>query len=275
MTFDSALMGDLVLAIGGGVGGALIFVLGAAVTGRNAGLGLIVAGLVLGAVGLPVGWGVATHLPTLAAPASSNPAVLASEKDLERVMKRYYPDDYAKLRSTVFSFNDSQARKTAVELLQREAPKADDDSMMSMIRLADAEAKQARESSSEQCAMTVRGGGLPHADDALKTEATEAFAHYLEQTATDPASPRPPADLDSLSLRLAKSSVASLPEDEQHTVLIDGGRQASTLKNGDTRVTGAFCDLIIAMLDNLSEGSPHESAALMRDMISRTSRYKN
>jgi hypothetical protein len=220
---NSELMGNLVLAIGGGVGGALVFAVAAAIGGRNAGIGLLAGGIALGAVGLPVGWNVVNHAGAyIAAAASSDPTLKASEDDLPRVLKRYYPDDYAKLRGSVFSFNRSQARNIAIELLRREAPKADDDSMMGVIRLARDEAKQARDSSSEQCA----------------------------------------------------SSLARLPAQEQQTVLQSGGRSFTTMSNVDAKTQVAYCDMVIAMLDNLSDGSPHDSAALMRGMISRAGDYR-
>ena len=271
---DSALLGNLVLAIGGGVAGALIFALSAALDGREAGVGMIAAGVLLGAIGLPAGWYGATHLYLLnhrgfGASSPQTPQMVSAEKDLERVLKQYYPDDYAKMRGAVFSFNNGRVRDMAIRLMQRQAPYADDDSMMGVIRIARDETKEAHDKSPKQCAETLSGGGLPSEDDDLKAQAVQVFTHYLEQTATDPRSGREQADTTSLRGRIAKGAMARLPVDEQEAIKnlnFSGG-----VTHADARGQAAFCDFAIALFDDLSDRSPHESATLMRALIAQSS----
>src|SRR3569832_869216 len=66
MAFDiSALSGDLILGAGGAAGGALFAALLAAVTGRNAGIGLLAIGVIVGGAALPLGARLMERPPSL------------------------------------------------------------------------------------------------------------------------------------------------------------------------------------------------------------------
>ncbi len=273
MTLDPSLMGDLVLGVGGAVAGGLVVAIAAMIGGRNAGLGFLAAGVVLGGFGLPVGWRVVTQGPATAQAATDDGLGVNTTEDkaLAAVMKKYYPHEYDELKDVAargrFSLfqDDMQVQRIAADLVRRQAPLADDENMMSLVRMARDAGVAARANSPKQCAAAMDGGAMPMGAGVNKTEAVAAITRFLEQTATHPASGHGTVDLHAVRERLVTSALARLPSAERKT--IEANRFSRMAIATDPGTQKAYCDLAIGLFDTLLDRSPHESAGVMRTLL--------
>jgi hypothetical protein len=286
VAFDiSAYSGDLILAFGGAVGGALIAALLAALGGRNAGVGLVVLGVAIGGAGLPLGWRLVEHPPQLAllgdAPAPATDSEGSSDRVMQ-VLQTYYPEDYRKLmalglrgspRSWGWSPNVWRAQAIVVDLIRRKAPQADDENMMDFIRIARDGAHRLRDRSPKTCGSMMGGGGdavgLQQAFAPDQADANRILARFLEQVATHPAPAYRTVDAQSAMMRIARAAEKRLPADERRAIEESAGlRVARRNTPHNTPLSQkAFCDFSVAALDELAARSPHESAGIMRTLL--------
>ncbi len=278
----SALMGDLVLAFGGAVGGALIVALIATVTGRNAGLLPIVLGVLIGGAGLPLGWRLAAHPPSfaLAAPnqGQSQDAAALGDNPIIGALKRYYPEEFGKLATLekdsrwnplaqVQALQKAQA--IAADLVRRKAPLADDENIMAFVRMARDVTADTRERSPKACGQAMSGSVGPMTGlmtGPRKAESEAILARFLEQTATRPAASHASVDIRPAVLRMAEGALRRLPSGERG--LFSGAHSpGTTFNSSDPKMQAAYCDFAIAAFDELLSRSPHESAGVMRTLM--------
>lgn len=277
MAFDiSALSGDLILGVGGAVGGALFAALLAAVTGRNAGIGLLAIGVIVGGAALPLGARLLEHPPSLKlapnAAAGAPDGARADEDPVLSVLRRLYPDDYAKVKGLapglMFLAPGNQAKAHAImaDLMRRTAPKANDENMMAFMKIARDEAGTLAQASPERCGEAMQGGAFPLAGGRERREGELVLARFLEQAAVDPAPAHASVDLRPAMDRMAKSALARLPADERKIVM------GSVTRSGFGRPTDkaskvAYCHFILSAFDELLRRPAHESAGVMRTLM--------
>ncbi|MBS0295038.1 MAG: hypothetical protein JSR45_01915 [Proteobacteria bacterium] len=278
MAFDlSAFSGDLILGLGGAVGGALVAALIAAVTGRNAGLGLLAVGVIVGGASLPLGARLLEHPPSLQlgrnAVTSAPESASADEDPILSVLRRLYPDDYAKVKGLAPGLmvlapgNQAKAHAIMADLMRRTAPKANDENMMAFMKIARDEAGTLAEASPERCGEAMQGGALPLAGGRDRREQELVLARFLEQAAVDPAPAHASVDLRPAMDRMAKSALAKLPADERKIVMGSVVGRSGFGRPTDKASKVAYCHFILSAFDELLRRPAHESAGVMRTLM--------
>lgn len=279
MGFDMAsLSGDLILGLGGAVAGGLLAALAAAVAGRNAGLGLLVIGVLIGGFGLPVSLRLIDHPPALigdAPPIAGASSTHSADERLMTVLERYYPEDYAKLRELapkgawlVNPMALAKAQALGADLVRRKAAAADDENMMAIVRMARDEIGAVRQASPQRCGAALQGPALSilgAGSDARRAANTEALARFLEQAATRPAPAHASVDIRPALNRMAQAAQARIPADERK--LIAESSRFGFGASRDEKHQAAFCDFTLAAFDELLARPQHESASVMRTLL--------
>jgi hypothetical protein len=219
-------------AIGAAIGGAVLAAQDWSGARFRAGLAIafcLGAGLGYLVVAGPPSLDFAHFLPRLGPPSAS--------EETERVLKTYYPDDYAAAKSTVDTLkatgaSDAQTqsalRKVALSLMQRQMPLASTENALAYLDVAKDE--QALLSKNPDLCYQVVMQPTPDAldqlqaalpDDLKKREASLALK-LLEQTATAPQPARMTADLDSKIQIWTRDAVWGLSFDERDALQSGG-----------------------------------------------------
>ena len=193
-------------AVGGAVGGGLMGAL-AAWTGLRLRIAIGAFALLGASAGSMIAGGI--PMPSLSH-LFAQVTQQGDEAKLAQVMKTYYPDDYREvetemttLHATGASEAQAQAamRRIALPLIQRQLPLASTDNAMAYLDIAREEQK-VMAANPDLCLkmMTQPGpdtvGELQQVlPDDLKAREAHLSVQLLEQTATAPQPPKPPADL--------------------------------------------------------------------------------
>jgi hypothetical protein len=230
-------------ALGAALGGVLLFgtqwsgarlrgSIGAA-AGFGAMLGLVAT------YGVPTP-GLAFHLPRLLPPSDA--------EEMERVLKTYYPDDYAAAQSTMLTLkatgaSDQQVRdaerKIALPLLQRQMPLASTENALAYLDIAKDE-QQALSADPDLC-YRVLIAPSPEAMDELpqklpadlKAREAHLMVQLLEQTATHPQPAKMTDDLDGKLKIWIRDAYWGLSFDER-----------DALQGGGSLQSKAGCDMV-------------------------------
>jgi hypothetical protein len=258
--------GAIGAALGGGLSGALDWTGGrlhaALLTGAalGAGAGLFFAG------GAP--------MPDLAALMPKFGAA-ADAAETERVLKTYYPSDYAQVKSTMDQMKarnasdaevESALRAVALPLMKRQVPLASTENALAYLAVAkDEQAAMARDPQLCFRAITDPSPATLDAIEAampqdLKLREARLATKVLEQTATKPQPPRPSPDLEAKLKIWAIDSVGTLPFGERDDL---GGAHG-----GDAQAKAA-CDVLSSMIGLIAVAPPDDAAEAFKALTAK------
>ena len=158
--------------------------------------------------------------------------------DTERVLKTYYPDDYAQAQSTQSTLKAtgaSQAQITAavhrqmISLMQRQLPLASDENTLAYLAVARDEQVFMAKNNPGLCYRVTMEPSVAAQDelvasmpDDLKQREANLGLKLLQQTATAPQPPKPSADLDG-KLKIWAMDAFNGLSFEERDALRDGG----------------------------------------------------
>ena len=236
-------------ALGGGLSGAL---------GWSGGrlYGALVAGAALGAGG-GLCFSGAAPLPDLAALLPKFGAA-ADAAETERVLKTYYPSDYAQVRSTMDAMKASHASEAQVEsalravalpLMKRQLPMASTDNAVAYLSVVrDEQAVMAKDPPLCYRAMTDPSPATLDAIEAampqdLKLREARSATKVLEQAATKPQPPKPSSDVEAKLKVWAVDAVGTLPWSERDD--LSGARGGDAQAKAGCDVMGSLIGLIV------------------------------
>ena len=159
-------------------------------------------------------------------------------EDTERVLKTYYPDDYAQAQSTertLKATGASQAQITAAEhlqmisLMQRQMPLANNENTLAYLAIARDEQVFMAKSNPNLCyrvtmepAVAAQDELVASMPDDMKQREADLGLRLLQQTATAPQPPKPSEDLDG-KLKIWAWDAFNGLSFEERDALKDGG----------------------------------------------------
>jgi hypothetical protein len=250
-------------ALGAAIGGALSGLArwdGARLTALVASFCLVGAGLGVVMIGGASVANVAAMLPRADR--------FADETRSLAVLKAHYPDDYAAATKVLADARrdgasrdqaDAALRRISTPLIQRQLPLASTANALTMLRITRDEQRQlARDPQLCFRSMMQPGAVTPDtftaiATDDVKRREGELIPVLLEQTATHPQPPRPPADLDR-KLRLWTADGVGALSMQDRALLANLN---STPTDAQAK---AVCDILGNVLDGLLAASPDDAA---------------
>jgi hypothetical protein len=180
----------------------------------------------------------------------------AAEQDTERVLKAYYPDDYAQVQSTESTLKATGASEAQVSaalhrqmlaLMQRQMPLANDENALAYLEVARNEQAfmKTRPDLCYRVVMEPSPDALDELASTMPDDLKQREAHLalklLEQTATAPQPPKPSEELDGKLKIWSWDAFNGLSFEER-----------DALKSGGELRGKAACDAVGNLLDMLS-----------------------
>ena len=233
-------------ALGAALSGVLLFVTDWSGAKLRAAAG-VCAGVGAG-LGLVVTYGLPTPSFAFSAPDLSSLLPRSDADETERILKTYYPDDYAAAQAEVRTLratgaSDEQVRdgvrRVALPLLQRQMALASTENALAYLDIANEE-QQALSADPDLC-YRVLMAPTPEAMDELeqkmpgdlKTREAHLMVKLLEQTATHPQPAKMTDDLDGRIKIWVRDAYWGLSFDER-----------DALKGGGSLQSKAGCDMV-------------------------------
>lgn len=193
--------------------------------------------------------------------------------DAERVLKTYYPDDYAAGEQTASAMRASGATNAQIEqamigvalpLMQRQLPLASTDNTLAMLQLT----RDEQEILAKDPQLCLRVMMQPGADtaqqmqdalpDDLKTRQEALAIKILEQTATKPQPPNPTADTDQ-KLKLWMWEAGSSLTFEERDAL-----KAATEGGASDAAGAAACKVMGSLLMTMAYAPPGDATEIYK-----------
>jgi len=193
--------------------------------------------------------------------------------DMERVLKTYYPDDYAQAQSALSALKSGQATQEQTEdalraigypLMARQISLASTDNTVAYFELT-REENAALAKNPELCGRVLDDPGPDAMGDIaaalpedLKEREARLDINVLEQTALHPQPPRPTALIDDQVSMLGRDAVWSLSFDER-----------DALRGGGEAHGAAACKAFGTMLDTIGFNSPGVLTEIFKAVLAK------
>jgi hypothetical protein len=256
--------------------------IGAALFGAMAGALKLGGGQMAGATGIGVVLGAAIGL--LVADPSALPSLgdivpkfgaAADDADMARVLKAYYPNDWAQVQTILAANTAGQApdaqteqalRQIGAPLMERQLPLASTENVSAFLALTRDEQKVLMDKP-DLCLRVMTAPGpetttdmVAAMPDELKAREARLAIAVLEQTATHPQAPHPTANTDQELTIWARDAYDGLSFDERDALHGAGGAEAEGK---------AYCKMLGNLLYTLTFDYPPDATEVYKSLIAK------
>lgn len=261
----------LTLLGGGAVGAALGGAFGGVVRWGGGRLHVFIIGCMAAGAGLGFTYGGPSSIPGYVDAAEAQAMDLGlpfggSEGGVLRVLRAYYPGDYARAVAAMKAAEPDRRRAALngalAPVIAREIPMADTDNALALLKLAHRR-QAALMTNPSRCYRAMRGARSQLADsadsDALQGESMRVVARFLTQTALAPQVKAAQPDVADRLRRIAAAALSDLPPTERAAL-------RTFPHNPTVAQASAACDLGVKVYEAMLLAPDSEAAEMFKGL---------